>query len=88
MAISSATGAVLRYIGANVRRLRIARGWTQIELAKATGLKERYVQVLETGTANPTVKVLIDVADALGVAPAELFVEAKAEPRRPGNPRL
>ena len=88
MAHPPSTETILGYIGANVRRLRVARGWTQNELAKATGLKERYVQVLETGTANPTVKVLIDVADALGVIPAELFAEAKAEPRRPGNPRL
>jgi transcriptional regulator with XRE-family HTH domain len=88
MPASSRIETLLRYIGANVRRRRVDRGWTQIELAKAAGLKERYVQVLESGKANPTVKVLIEVADALGVAPAELFAEAKAEPRRPGNPRL
>ena len=77
---------ILRYIGANVRRLRVVRGWTQIELAKASKLKERYVQVLETGTANPTIKVLIAVADALGVAPTDLFVVAKLEQRPKGRP--
>lgn len=85
---SASTQAVLSYIAANVRRLRVARGWTQVELAKASGLNPRHVQLLESGTANPTVRVLIDVADALGVAPADLFAEAKAEPRRAGNPRL
>jgi transcriptional regulator with XRE-family HTH domain len=84
----SQTETVLSYIGANVRRLRVERGWTQVELAKAAGLKERYVQILETGAANPTVKVLIDVAAALGVAPTDLFAEAKLEPRPAGNPRI
>ena len=88
MATTKHIDTILQYIGANVRRLRVARGWTQIELATASDLKERYVQLLETGTANPTVKVLLAVAEALEVAPAELFVEAKAEPRPAGNPRL
>ena len=78
---------ILQYIGANVRRLRLARGWTQTELAAASGLKERWVQTLETGTANPTVKVLMAVADALDVPTADLFAEAKPEPRPAGNPR-
>jgi transcriptional regulator with XRE-family HTH domain len=88
MAISPGTQKILNYIGANVRRLRVARGWTQSELAAASGLKERYVQVLETGTANPTARVLVDVAGALSVAPADLFEATKSETRRPGNPRL
>lgn len=77
---------LLRYIGANIRRLRIERGWTQQELAQATGLKERYVQVLETGSANPTVKVVIAAAHALGVAPTDLFAPAKLPPRPAGRP--
>lgn len=77
---------LLGYIGANVRRLRVARGMTQAELVKATGLKRRYVQVLETGEANPSVRVLIDVAHALGVAPADLFATAKLEERPTGRP--
>lgn len=79
---------VLGYVGANVRRLRIERGWTQKELADATvDVRERYIQSLETSAANPTLRVLIDVADALGVSPSDLFAEAKLEERLPGNPR-
>lgn len=79
---------ILRYIGANVYRLRLARGWTQRELAEATHdeVKERYIQTLETGEANPTVRVLIVIANALGVPPADLFSPAKLGPRNPGRP--
>jgi transcriptional regulator with XRE-family HTH domain len=73
MAPSPRLQTFLHYIGANVRRLRIARGWTQKELAKATGRHERHIQFLETGKQNPTVKILVAVADALGVAPTDLF---------------
>ena len=74
------------YIGANVRRLRLARGWTQVELAAAAeGVEERYVQKLESGKANPTVKVVIAVADALGVSPLDLFAPATPETRPPGR---
>ena len=78
---------ILQSIGANVRRLRLERGWTQTELAEASELKERWVQTLETGTANPTIKVLVAVADALGVETADLLAPAKPEPRPAGNPR-
>ena len=73
---------ILRYIAANVYRLRVDRGWTQKQLAEESELNDRYVQVLETGKANPTVQVLVAIADALGVAPTDLFLPAKLEPRR------
>ena len=79
---------VLGYVGANVRRLRLDRGLTQRDLANGAGLKERYVQLLEAGKANPTVGVLLDVADILGASPSEFFAPAKSEQRLPGNPRL
>jgi transcriptional regulator with XRE-family HTH domain len=83
---ASEIATTLRYVGANVRRLRIERGLTQTALAKATGLKVRYVQILETGTGNPTVKVLLAIADALGAAPADFFEAAKQPTRRTGRP--
>ncbi len=70
---------LLRYVGANVRRLREIRGWTQTALGDASGHIKRYIQLPETGEANLTVRSLIDIADALGVAPDDLFAAAKFE---------
>lgn len=79
--------AVLESIGANVRRLREARGWTQEDLAKAAGVTSRYIKTVETGTANPTVRVMLSLARALGVPHGDFYAAAKLEPRRaPGRP--
>ena len=86
MAARSRTDTLLGYIGANVRRLRAARGWTHKELAAKSGIMWRSIQVLESGKGNPTVKLLIAVANALGVKPTDLYAVAKPERTRPGRP--
>ena len=59
---------------------------TQPQLAEAAGLATRYLQTLESGTANPSAAVVIAVADALSVAPGVLFREAPMHDRRAGRP--
>jgi transcriptional regulator with XRE-family HTH domain len=66
--MGAAVAAYLRYIAANVRRLRLKRGWTQEQLAEHASIEPRYVHSLEAARANPTLKVLVDVAEALGSA--------------------
>lgn len=82
----SRSQTILGYVGANVRRLRVARGWTQEDLADKAGLMWRSVQDLERSAGNPTLKLLLAVAEALRIAPAELFAVAKQEPRPTGRP--
>jgi transcriptional regulator with XRE-family HTH domain len=77
---------LLRYVGANVRRLREARDWTQKDLADKADVSWRSVQDLERGSGNPTLKLLIAVAQALRVDPADLFAATKVEKREPGRP--
>lgn len=56
--------------------LRERRGMTQSELAAATGIDQGDVSRIERGSANPTEKTLLRIADALG---ADLrFVEREA----------
>ena len=43
----------VRSIAANVRRLREKRGLTQEQLAEASGVDAKSVQLLERGTGNP-----------------------------------
>lgn len=77
----------LRSIAANVRRLRIARGLTQAQLAEAAGIEPQTLQVIERGTGNPTAAVIISLSAALAVAPGTLFRDAELEPRPVGRPR-
>ena len=59
--------------GAVVRRHRLERGLSQERLAEAAGLSQRYLSVLERGENSPTLNVIVRLAAALDVSPAELL---------------
>ncbi len=52
----------------DVLRLRLARGWSQEELAAHVGTKQANISRLESGVANPTLKFIERVGRALGAA--------------------
>jgi len=56
----------------NLRRKRHDQKLTQEELAERAGLSARYVGAIERGDVSASVTVLGQIADALGVEPAEL----------------
>jgi transcriptional regulator with XRE-family HTH domain len=60
-------------LGANIRRLRKAKGLTQEQLAYEAGMAMRYVAGVERGEENPSLRFLVKIADALGTEPAVLL---------------
>lgn len=58
----------------NMAAIREARGLTQEDLSERTGLGQSYLSKIESGGANPTLKNIMIIAQALKVEPAELFV--------------
>jgi transcriptional regulator with XRE-family HTH domain len=56
-----------------LRRLRAARGWTQRAAALRMGIGPPLVRRLESGQANPSLAVLLSVADAFGIALNDLL---------------
>ena len=64
-------------VGERVRTHRLQRGWTLDELAAASGVSRRTVVNVEKASTNPSVGVLLKLADAVGVSLAAL-VEAPA----------
>lgn len=56
-----------KIVGSNVRRLRIAKGLTQEQLAFEADLDLTYVGGIERGKRNPSLLVLARLATALGV---------------------
>ena len=52
-------------LGAAVRELRVARGWSQAELASAAGMTQSAVARFEAGGTVPTLPVLGRLARAL-----------------------
>ena len=78
---------ILGFIGANVRRLRLERGWTQSHLAGFAGQDLTALQRVERGETNLTVGVLVCIADALEVAPGTLLRPATLSRAKRGRPR-
>jgi transcriptional regulator with XRE-family HTH domain len=63
----------------NLRRLRVARGRSQEDLALDAEIDRVYMSRLERGRANPSVGLLEQIASALGVHINEFFVEPAAD---------
>jgi XRE family transcriptional regulator, aerobic/anaerobic benzoate catabolism transcriptional regulator len=56
-----------------LRALRARAGFTRKQLSAAAHASERYLAHLEAGTGNPSVEMLINIADALDISVAELL---------------
>ena len=67
---------IRKQVGLNVQRIRRTRGWSQEELAFESGLHRTYISGIERGARNPTITVLKELADALGVPPGTLLEPA------------
>ena len=63
-------------LGANVRRLRRARGWTQIQLAAHCDMTQVYVSYIEGSKHAATVDMIDKLAEALDVTAADLLTPA------------
>lgn len=70
-------------LGLRVRRLREAMGLSQEDLAERTGLHAKYVSRVENGAANPSLAVLVAIAEALNTRTANLLTAPKLV--RPGT---
>ena len=67
-----------RLVGSNVRRVRLAKGLTQEQLAERSGFTQHYLSGLEQGKRNPTVVTVFEIAQALQVDHLELLTPAKS----------
>ncbi len=60
-------------VGRNVRRLRQIAGLTQEQLAFEARIDLTYVGGIERGRRNPSLLVMVRIAQALNVHPANLL---------------
>jgi len=74
---------VRKLVGRNVKRLRVAAGLSQAELAERMGVDRAYISGLELGQRNPTVVTLWHLGRALAVKLGAFFQDEK--PRRPAR---
>lgn len=78
-----------RSVGRRVSELRLAKELTQRELGERCEIDIKYMQDIEGGRQNLTLKTLLRLADALEADLVDLFEAPKSlhAPRGPGRPR-
>jgi DNA-binding XRE family transcriptional regulator len=55
----------LRQLGARVRTMRSFRGLSRRELARRSGISERYLALIEAGKGNVSIVLLLRIAHAV-----------------------
>ena len=63
-------------IGLNIMRYRKEQGLTQDQLSEMAGYSRNHLQRVETAVCKPTVGLLLDVSEVLGV-PVERLMEIR-----------
>ena len=66
--------ASAKALGKRVRQLRQDRGWSQERLAEEASMHRTYMWGIERGVRNPSLRHLTNIAEALGVTLAALFL--------------
>lgn len=70
---------ISRNLAENVTTLRKKRGLTQSRLAELSGATRASIALVESGSANPTMEILIKLSRALQVSLDELFSTPEAD---------
>jgi transcriptional regulator with XRE-family HTH domain len=65
--------AMTRRLGARVKHLRSARGWSLESLANASGVSRSMLSQIEREQANPTLAVTLRISRAFGIGLSELL---------------
>lgn len=64
---------IRKRLGANVRRLRLAKELSQEDYAFEAGVHRTYVSDIERGARNPTATVIERLAKPFGIPPGRLL---------------
>jgi len=57
----------------NMKKLREAKGLSQGDIHRATGIDRAYISNLEAGKQNPTLETIAKIAEALKVSSDQLL---------------
>lgn len=74
-------GSLQNAVGARLRELREAKGWTLDKLAQRLGRSKQGISAIETGKVGPSLDVLVEIAAAVGGQ-----VDIRIRPAAEGSP--
>jgi len=64
---------VMATTGERLKRLRLGKAWTQVQLAEKAGVSQSTIVLIERGQAMPQPGTRRKLSEALGVDPSELL---------------
>lgn len=70
---------ILVRIGNNVKKLRLAKNWSQEDLAYTADIDRTYIGYIENAKHNLSVKKLVQLANALEISFEDLLVKDKED---------
>ena len=74
-------GSLQNAVGARLRELREAKGWTLDKLAQRLGRSKQGISAIETGKVGPSLDVLVEIAAQVGGQ-----VDIRIRPAAEGSP--
>jgi transcriptional regulator with XRE-family HTH domain len=77
---------LIRDVGRRVAELRRDAGWTQAELAATADVSLKYIQRIEAGDANLTLRSLAKIANTFSVSVPALLEKPSSRQAGPGRP--
>ncbi len=60
-------------LGKNLKRIRIEKGISQVDIARSLKVSRGFISNIENGKTNPTLATITKLADAVGVSINELL---------------
>jgi len=77
----------LQCLAANIKRLRKKSNLTQMQLAEVVDIELKYLQKLESGRKNPSIAIVLAIAEAFKVDLGELFLDIPLVKQKTGRPK-
>jgi len=60
-------------IGLRIKKIRTSKRLTQESIAEVVGINPKYLSSIERGKENPTLNIVLKVAESLDISPNEFF---------------
>lgn len=64
---------IKQMIGIRIKKIRTKRGITQEQLSERININSKYLSSIERGKENPTLDILIKIAESLNVSLDDIF---------------
>ncbi len=68
------TNSTINNVYKNIKNVRMARNYTQLEFAELTGLSVDYISLIENGKRTPSLKCLFKIAEKLEIDAYKLLI--------------